>query len=208
MNLLYLYMKILLLKINNNIDYNHFINIYFFNENEIFIINKIKNCNNKKIKIISILLQKYIIKKNLNVNLNNIYIKKNKFGKPYVNNFEYNISHDKDLIGIIYNKDNKVGLDIMSLDRKIDITIFKSIFTNKEYNKIKEKKDFLTYWCLKESYLKAIGLGLNIDLSRLEFLIQYNNIKLYIDNILQNNCYFEYFIYENKYIICICIINK
>ena len=60
---------------------------------------------------------------------------------------------------------------------------------------------------VKESYLKAIGLGLNIDLSRLEFLIQYNNIKLYIDNILQNNCYFEYFIYENKYIICIFFIN-
>ena len=201
-------MKILLLKINNNIDYNHFINKNFFNQEEIYIINKIQNSNDKKIKTISILLQKYIIKNNLGVDLNNICIKKNQYGKPYINNFEYNISHDKDLIGIIYNKDNKVGLDIMSLYRKIDITIFQSIFTKKENNKIKNNKDFLIYWCLKESYLKAIGLGLNIDLSRLEFLIQHNNIKLYIDNILQNNCYFEYFIYENKYIICICIINK
>lgn len=40
--------------INNNIDYNHFINEYFFNEKEIFTINKIKNFNDKKIKIISI----------------------------------------------------------------------------------------------------------------------------------------------------------
>ena len=95
----------------------------------------------------------------------------------------------------------------MNLDRNIDITIFKSIFTNKEYIKIKQKKDFFIYWCLKESYLKAIGLGLNIDLSRLEFLINHNNIKLYIDNILQNNCYFKYFIYKNKYIIYICIMN-
>ena len=79
-------MKILLLKIHNNIDYNHFINEYFFNENEIFIINKIKNCNNKKIKGFTNWKPKYSLTDGLieTIKWNIKTYSKNKITKKYI----------------------------------------------------------------------------------------------------------------------------
>ena len=102
------------------------------------------------------------------------------------------------MCGIIVNNHSNVGIDIMSLDRTIDKSIINDVFTSQEIN---NNKDLIRLWCLKESYLKAIGIGLNYDLKRLEFVIG-NKILLYIDKILQNEYNFDIFTVQN-YIIAV-----
>ena len=157
-------------------------------------INKFNNENDRKLSLASIMLQHYVINKN-------IKIKKNEYGKPYVDNFEYSVSHDNDIVIILTSSSKPVGIDIMLIDRKISLESFKLIFPTKKYKNI---KDFLILWCLKESYIKAIGIGLSYGLDRIEFDIEDNdNIKLYIDGIYQSNWYFNFFILKSKYIVAI-----
>jgi phosphopantetheinyl transferase len=48
-----------------------------------------------------------------------------------------------------------------------------SVFSDAEWREINESqvplRTFFNHWVLKESYIKAIGLGLAIDLNTLEF---------------------------------------
>lgn len=169
--------------------------------------NKIYNLlklNDRKISLASTILQKYVIANYFNKPLQSIIIKKYKYGKPYVENFEYSVSHDNNIVVILTSPSESVGIDIMCIDRVIDIKLFKSIFSIKEYKKIKNLKDFYIFWCLKESYVKAIGYGISFGLDRIEFNIDdYSNIKLYIDDILQKEYFFTFLTIKSKYIVAI-----
>ena len=53
---------------------------------------------NKKLLFCSKILQKYIISKERNIKYCDISIKKNKYGKPFFKNLEYNVSHDNNIV--------------------------------------------------------------------------------------------------------------
>ena len=175
-------MNVQFLEIENNF-WNKFLKK--LKKNEVEKINYFLLEKQKKLSFASLYLQYTII--NLYTNKKHIDIKKTKYGKPYIDKIYYNVSHDKELCGIVVNNHSNVGIDIMSLDRIIDKSVIENVFTSHEIN---NNKDFLKLWCLKESYLKAIGIGLNYDLKRLEFVIE-NKILLYIDKILQDEYNFD-----------------
>ncbi|KAK1318787.1 hypothetical protein QJS10_CPB04g00503 [Acorus calamus] len=75
-------------------------------------------------------------------------------------------------------------------ERAIDfVSDFSSYFTYLEWNNIINAGtsdeiliEFYKYWCLKEAYIKAIGVGLGYRLDRLEFHhIGWTNISVCID---------------------------
>ena len=90
----------------------------------------------------------------------------------------------------------------MSINRNLNISLKKVFLTDKEILNVKSKLDLISFWCLKEAYLKAIGLGLNYNLKDLEFKICKDNIKLYVKNVLQSNWNFK-LQYLKKYIIAV-----
>lgn len=100
-----------------------------------------------------------------------IIINKSELGKPYVSktNIEFNVSHSGNWIvcGVALKK---IGVDIERIE-PIDFNIVKHYFTEKEeadlYNLQPESRKayFYELWTLKESYLKAQGIGLNIALN-------------------------------------------
>jgi 4'-phosphopantetheinyl transferase len=199
-------MTILFININKITENSKLWNKYFelFSNDEKIKIKKYIKVNDRKRYFASIILQNYVIKKHFNTNFGSIDIKKNKYEKPYVDNFEYNVSHDEDIVIIITDPKKSVGIDIMSINRNIDIESLKFIFTENEYKQINNLKEFLIFWCLKESYIKAIGQGLNFDLNRMEFNIKNkDNITLHIDGNIVPNLYFTYFIFKLEYIVAI-----
>lgn len=166
-------------------------------------INNIKNYNDKKRSILGeILLIKLL--KEIDIDYNELTIKKNKYGKPYIinNKFYYNISHSHDyVICAISNK--KIGIDIEKI-RPVNKRIATQFSTNNELKYINEYnnnqlvyKRFFTIFTLKEAYFKCIGTNLN-NIKKLEFNLNASSI---ISN--KKNYKFNTKIINN-YVIAIC----
>jgi 4'-phosphopantetheinyl transferase len=92
-------------------------------------------------------------------------------GKPELSNppipLRFNLSHTKDLIVCAVTLRDDIGCDVEAVDRASDIlAIAKHYFSASELAELfslpesGQRSRFFDYWTLKESYIKACGLGL------------------------------------------------
>lgn len=124
----------------------------------------------KKLCMYSELLLKIIASQALNISINDILIKKERYGKPYLRgykNFCFNISHTRSAI-VIAVSNVSVGVDIEKI-RKPEMKIASRFFTQTEQsyvNEFTEKADkrFYEIWTKKEAYIKYTGKGLMTSL--------------------------------------------
>ncbi|CAM2070649.1 4'-phosphopantetheinyl transferase superfamily protein [Sulfidibacter corallicola] len=119
----------------------------------------------------------------------------NKYGRPSIvrepewPNLRFNISHTRGLISIAVVKDLEVGVDVEQVTRDGEqIQIADRFFSKREVTELKslpeanQKDRFFDYWTLKESYIKARGMGLSIPLGDFSFLLEEGRrIGIYID---------------------------
>lgn len=106
------------------------------------------------------------------------------FGKPYFSSancskhIDYNISHSKEFVLLAFTNYKSIGADVEAV-KEIDnnSTIARHCFTHEENLNILHgnHKSFFRYWTAKESYVKALGVGLNKDMH--SFSIQGNRVK-------------------------------
>ena len=119
-------------------------------------------------------------------------------GKPEIANkdcrLRFNLSHNNNLIVCAICLDNDIGCDIENLSRKLSIEpIASRFFSNEEAIQINalpdnlKRKGFFECWTLKESFVKATGLGISqgLDTFRFEFKTDHatdyrDDIKLFI----------------------------
>lgn len=172
-------MNVYLFKIPSKSNYD----IKFLNDKDIEYLN-IFYKNTKLKKYYGLLLQKFVIKQKFNIKTSDIYIRRNKNGKPYYSNLNYNLSYTENFIIIAYSN-QEVGIDIEHEKEGIENII-------KEYcdpilignNNISRNTNI---WTKIESHLKLIGTGL-LDI--------YN---IYIDqnsNLINKNSNLNYYYYE------------
>ena len=110
-------------------------------------------------------------------------------GKPYLVDppatltaLSFNVSHAGDYATFAGSTSAKVGVDVMKVELRRNTTVeqffghMKRQFTDFEWQRIRSPGsdrgklfNFYRYWCLKESYVKAIGTGLKFGLLRIEF---------------------------------------
>ena len=124
-------------------------------------------------------------------NNNKVRLTRTERGKPVLEvdcGWDYNVSHAGDWVVFGAGESCQVGLDVMrTTDSRIDrledfFRIMERQFTQDEWTYIRgERKNeeeqlarFFRNWTLKESYVKAIGTGLNVDLRSLNFIIVEN----------------------------------
>ncbi|XP_022416226.1 L-aminoadipate-semialdehyde dehydrogenase-phosphopantetheinyl transferase isoform X2 [Monodon monoceros] len=145
------------------------------------------------------LMMRKLVAEKLNIPWNNIRLQRTAKGKPVLAkdslnpypNFNFNISHQGDYAVLAAESELQVGIDIMktSFPGRGSIPeffhIMKRKFTNKEWETIRSFKDewtqldmFYRNWALKESFIKAIGVGLGFELQRLEFDISPLNLDI------------------------------
>ncbi|XP_075402656.1 L-aminoadipate-semialdehyde dehydrogenase-phosphopantetheinyl transferase isoform X2 [Tenrec ecaudatus] len=167
------------------------------------------------------LMIRKLVAEKLNIPWNNIRLQRTAKGKPVLAkdslnpypNFNFNISHQGDYAVLASEPELHVGIDIMktSFPGRGSIPeffhIMKRKFTNKEWETIKSFKDewtqldmFYRNWALKESFIKAIGIGLGFELQRLEFDISplnldigqvYRETRLFLDGKEEKEWVFE-----------------
>jgi 4'-phosphopantetheinyl transferase len=108
---------------------------------------------------------------------------KGSHGKPVIGNNHssamglfFNISHTNGVVIVGVSREPSLGVDVENLDRrKPSLGIAETFFASAEVEVLRELSDldqqrrFYEYWTLKESYIKAVGLGLSIPLDKFSF---------------------------------------
>lgn len=159
------------------------------------------------------LLLLYALKVHFNKTHTDIIIDLNTYGKPYITNLSgiyFNISHsDEWVICAIHTKE--LGADIEKINN-IDESIFEHILSKEEnkyiFNKLNKQEIFFEYWCVKESYYKFVGKGIDSDMCMIDVnLKDSNNIKLSKYGQKQN-LYFQLYNELNDYKIVVCTSDK
>lgn len=108
----------------------------------------------------------------------------NDYGKPevvvrgMVSPLRFNLSHTDGLIACAVILENDIGVDVEKVHRAgIDLAHADRFFSPKEMAEFqpvpeeRKRERFFEYWTLKESYIKARGMGLSIPLDRFSFHI-------------------------------------
>ncbi|XP_024062361.1 L-aminoadipate-semialdehyde dehydrogenase-phosphopantetheinyl transferase isoform X2 [Terrapene carolina triunguis] len=136
------------------------------------------------------LLIRKLIAEKLWIPWNEIHLQRTSKGKPFlVNdilgihpNFNFNVSHQGDYAVLAAEPELQVGIDIMKTNLPGSgsvpdfFRIMKRQFTEAEWRVIKSMNNewiqldmFYRHWALKESFIKAIGIGIGFNLQRIEF---------------------------------------
>lgn len=146
--------------------------------------------------------------------------------KPIIEGFNlnFNVSHDGNLVVLAGEENNTIGVDIMRncytggrslneffrlMNRNFHINEW--AYINKGTD-VQKTNSFFRFWCLKESYVKATGTGLTIDLGKICFKpssdlkknVILSDTKLFIDGHLMSNWNFHELLYDD-YTITVCV---
>ena len=154
-------------------------------------------------------------------------------GKPVLKTgdggWDYNVSHAGDWVVLAAGQVDMIGVDVMKTsDSRVTrleefFRIMRRQFTDQEWININNAGDeedqlsrFFRHWTLKESYVKAVGTGLNIDLRRLNFKLNEESLnqddvvsstKLEVDGDV-TDWRFEESVLDEEHVVSVAVINK
>ncbi len=82
----------------------------------------------------------------------------------------FNLSHTRELSAVIVARGIDVGVDVEHMERASDLhALAARFFAPAEAAQVRTASDFFTFWTLKESYIKARGMGLSLPLDGFAF---------------------------------------
>lgn len=149
-------------------------------------ISKFVYIDDAKSSLIGRLMLRKYIKIAINLTNDNIKLSRDNHGKPVLAGYEdtspfFNVSHQGDYVVLAGDK-NKCGIDVMKVeppfnkDIKDFFRLMSRQFSPTEWSKIQsydtemeQIASFYRHWCLKESYVKNIGVGITVKLSDISF---------------------------------------
>ncbi|CCI40561.1 unnamed protein product [Albugo candida] len=159
-------------------------------------VSRFLNEKHALLALLSRLLQRTLIHLQLNIPYQDIEISRSHGQKPHLSRatmkqynvpseWNYNVSHDGTLVVIVSDDVDLVGVDIVDLQRpqilnsagKIGLYhSFKNRFTDSEWayimeatNQTESTRRLYELWSLKEAYIKAVGVGMRLELQKCEF---------------------------------------
>ncbi len=93
------------------------------------------------------------------------------YGKPYLRDSQlrFNISHSANHAVVVVSDGAEMGVDVEDIaPHHVDAEIARRMFSDLEYQQWMQADNqvatFFQLWTLKEAYMKAIGLGVNLPL--------------------------------------------
>lgn len=110
----------------------------------------------------------------------------NEFGKPMVigpisiGTFQFNVSHSEGKVALAFGSAESLGVDLEYQGRSVTslAEIARSHFAKEEIAELNchfgddFQRRFFQYWTLKEAFIKAIGMGLSLDLGAFAMRIE------------------------------------
>jgi 4'-phosphopantetheinyl transferase len=109
----------------------------------------------------------------------------NAWGRPEIEapaehaRIRFNVSNTYGMVALLVADDREVGCDVEDIDRKgATTTVADRFFSAREVadlhqvSEARQRARFFDYWTLKESYIKARGMGLAIPLGDFSFSLE------------------------------------
>lgn len=119
---------------------------------------------------------------------------RNEYGRPEISApalsipLRFNLSNTKGLIACCVARGYDVGVDVENMDRPGEtVRIAGDFFSTAEVRDLlaldeqRQRERFFEYWTLKESYIKARGMGLSIPLDQFSFHLGGGEIRISFD---------------------------
>lgn len=101
-----------------------------------------------------------ILKEEYNIDLSCIDILENEYGKPFINDIYFNLSHSNNIVTICIS-DEQCGIDVEMVNPKKDLSLLmKKILSSNELNQSDVFDYFIMKWTKIESYFKYNGTGI------------------------------------------------
>lgn len=150
--------------------------------------------------------------------------------KPYFPeyNVQFNVSHSGDFVILGGEVGNlNIGVDLMKIELQRCTTVpefFRLMskqflqeewdFVNSQNTDAKKMAAFYRFWCLKESFTKATGTGITIDLKKICFKLNDFNLseskiidstEVFVNGIKQNNWRFEESLINDSHIATVAL---
>lgn len=135
------------------------------------------------------------------------------YGKPYVKNIdemiEFSLSHTRGIVVCAFSRCGRIGIDIEPADRQVDwLSMQRHCLSAIEVEQLmaqpeeKRKHLFLTFWVLKESYLKALGRGITPHMNSISFIL---DDCASTARLMDNDEYtFTYGYFSDRYVFSCC----
>ena len=148
---------------------------------------------------------------------------KTSYGRPYVvgpgqaaiEKLTFNISHTKDLIVMGVSNGVDIGVDAENTERGLMLGIADRVFSHTETAAMEalppglRHERFFALWTLKESYVKAHGMGLQLPLKHINFAIDSSpDIHVYFDDAINDapdRWKFLQLDPSDKHVVAICV---
>ena len=155
------------------------------------------------------LLVRAIIKDHLRIPNHQIIFDYTDHGKPILKNhpdFHYNLSHSGQWI-VCACGNAPVGIDVEQVKPIECVKMARHMFSAEESKDLESKDEverlnyFYAIWTIKESYLKAKGVGLSEPLDAFSIKVSEDGI-IHISG--QDGFFFKQYVVEHNYIISIC----
>ncbi len=133
-------------------------------------------------------------------------------GKPHLrgSDIEFNLSHSESRVMCCVS-DRIVGCDVEKIE-PIDLEIAKRYFFGSEYETIMSVDDdqrndvFYRFWTLKESFIKAIGLGMSVPLDSFRITL---GDDIGVEQSFDSNVYhFKEYLLNDGYRYACCSLNE
>lgn len=141
-----------------------------------------------------------------------IEFEKAEYGKPNLANHKdihFNIAHSGNwvLCGI---GNTPLGIDVEQI-REVKLSLLESIYTKEENDFIftqspeNRQKAFYMIWTLKESYVKNVGMGLNIPLNSFSFRFSESNTQFYLHGEKNHSFSFQTGQLDDQHLTALCV---
>ncbi len=131
---------------------------------------------------------------------------KNAYGRPTIadaivdseaqaRGLAFNLSHTRGLIALAVTRGRELGVDVENITaRTVSLDVAERFFSPTEVAELscvapdRQQDRFFEYWTLKESYIKARGMGLSLPLDRFSFKFPHRSaVSMSIDPHLQDH---------------------
>ena len=131
---------------------------------------------------------------------------------------DVNVSHQGDWVVLGAARDGFVGVDVMSTKYSGGRSVAEFFrlmtrqFTESEWKNIKAPPDeagqlrnFYRHWCLKEAFVKALGVGITFNLQRISFNINSEGTTVHVDGVQDLRWKFEESFLDDQNCACIAL---
>lgn len=187
-----------------------------------------------KASLVGRLMMRKVITENCNIPWSQFKLDRTEKGRPYLNSFignpsqiklDFNVSHQGQWsVLAAENFGSNIGIDIMEIQKPSTknvqefFRLMKRQFTYDEWKYIKKSpceesqlKAFYRNWCLKEAFVKALGVGISYDLQSISFTsfteltpeILVKDTQIYLDGHIDQTWFFEECMLDQTHVVAV-----